>query len=175
MRPPASVDAIAALLGALLDIPSRLAALERRCGELAEKVDAMREVLPPRLVSVSRAAEILAVSPATARARRNGSGAKTRNQTERAHMTPAPVIPLAITPRNVEHLLGVKWRWLCELAERNGIAVWEVRGKRLLPAGPIMDALRREAEATAQATVEPADEHEAHVVRFRQALGMRPA
>lgn len=80
-----------------------------------------------------------------------------------------PVAPLMVTPRNVEHVLGVRWRWVCELAERHGIAVWVIRGKRLLPAGPIVEAMRREA-AAAPEPVELSED--ALAERMRERLGL---
>ena len=90
-------------------------------------------------------------------------------------MMPTPShSPLTLTPRNVEHALGVKWRWVCELADRHGIAVWRVRGKRLLPAGPVLDALRREAEVEQAApALAHADDDEAQAERYREAIGMQ--
>jgi excisionase family DNA binding protein len=59
--------ALAAFLGTLAEIPARLAALERAEAENAAKLDALRDALPPKHVTVSEAARLYNVSVPTMR------------------------------------------------------------------------------------------------------------
>jgi excisionase family DNA binding protein len=60
-------DGLALLFAALGAIPERLTALERETAAMREDVGAIREALPPRLVSPADAARCLAVSLPTIR------------------------------------------------------------------------------------------------------------
>lgn len=62
-----NADATAAFLRALAEIPARLGMLECQQAELARRIEAMSEALPPLLVAVPRAAEIFGVSEGTVR------------------------------------------------------------------------------------------------------------
>jgi excisionase family DNA binding protein len=58
---------LAALFAALGSIPERMAALERETAAMRNDVGAIREALPPRLISPTDAARCLAVSLPTIR------------------------------------------------------------------------------------------------------------
>lgn len=60
-------DQIALVLGALVEIPARLAALEKAESETAAKLDAVLAALPPTLVTISAAATAFKVSEQTVR------------------------------------------------------------------------------------------------------------
>lgn len=69
-----NADALAGLLGSLLDLPARLAALEAEVRGLRGEVAALRRSAPTALAPVPEAAEALGVSQATVRRRiRDGS------------------------------------------------------------------------------------------------------
>lgn len=60
-------NGLAALFAALGSIPERIAALERETAAMRNDVGAIREALPPQLVSPAAAARCLAVSLPTMR------------------------------------------------------------------------------------------------------------
>jgi hypothetical protein len=58
---------MAALFGALVEIPARLAALERAEAESAAKLEGVRDALPPALATIPEAATAFKVSVPTMR------------------------------------------------------------------------------------------------------------
>lgn len=49
----------------------------------------------------------------------------------------------AITSSNCTDMLGVSWRWVRSFATRNSVPVWEIGGRRLIPAHALLAAMRR--------------------------------
>jgi hypothetical protein len=78
------------------------------------------------------------------------------------------VAPLTIGPRNAVDLTGVSWRWLRDNAPRLGVPVWRVRGKSVIPAAPLFQALEREAVQQESRALTDEEERE----RLRRELGM---
>ena len=69
--------ALAALFGALADIPARLAALERAEAENGAKLDALQAALPPKHMTITEAAKLYEVSTKTMRRWVNGGAVPT--------------------------------------------------------------------------------------------------
>ena len=78
------------------------------------------------------------------------------------------IAPLTIGPANAVGMTGVSWRWLRDNAERLGVPIWQVGGKRMIPAAALLRALER--EAAQQEPRELTDEEERQ--RLRSQLGM---
>ena len=62
-----NAEPLAALLAAVVEAPRRIAELERNVLDVSKKLDAVLRALPPPLVSVERAAQVLCVSVPTLR------------------------------------------------------------------------------------------------------------
>jgi excisionase family DNA binding protein len=58
---------LAAIFGALADIPARLAALEHAANENGTKLDALQAALPPKHLTITEAAKAIKVSIPTMR------------------------------------------------------------------------------------------------------------
>ena len=78
------------------------------------------------------------------------------------------VIPITIGPRNAVVMTGVSWRWLRDNARRLGVPIWRVGGKSVIPAGPLLQALKREAAVQEPRVLSDEEERE----QLRRFLGM---
>ena len=79
------------------------------------------------------------------------------------------IAPLTIGPGNAVEMTGVSWRWLRDNAERLGVPIWRVGGKSMIPAGPLFEALQREAAPKEPRELSDAEERE----NLRHQLGMQ--
>ncbi len=78
------------------------------------------------------------------------------------------IIPITIGPRNAVEMTGVSWRWLRDSARRLGVPIWRVGGKSVIPAAPLLQALKREAAMQERRILSDEEERE----QLRCFLGM---
>ena len=60
----------------------------------------------------------------------------------------AGVAPATIGELNCEAALGWGWRFTCDTAVYLDVQMWRVRGELLIPMGPLLLAIQREAQRT---------------------------
>ena len=91
-----------------------------------------------------------------------------RTDVVRIERSTEAVIPITIGPRNAVEMTGVSWRWLRDSAQRLGVPIWRVGGKSVIPAGPLLQALKREAAMQEPRVLSDEEERE----QLRRLLGM---
>lgn len=79
-----------------------------------------------------------------------------------------PAVPLLISSRNAEAVIGQTWRWLRDHAADLGLEILTVDGKRFIDAAAALDAIKRRAAVQAPPAPPPAE-----LEKMRARIGKR--